>query len=92
MNTAMTASTAGESTVHGHVIMRWLGEATRPLSFDELLFRTTAEFGSDARFHTCDTSALSLPALLALLEQRGKVWREGSGYVSELKRMCSDHD
>lgn len=84
-----TVSLASPS-IHGHVIMQWLSAAAGPVSFDDLLFRVASEFGSQATFRTCDTESLSLPALLALLEKRGKVWREAGGYRSSTTRMCDD--
>lgn len=87
-----TSASSASRSVHGHVIMEWLSAAVAPVGFDELLFRTTAEFGSGVTFRTCDTECLSLPALLALLEKRGKVWREADGYRSSTSRMCDDED
>lgn len=87
-----TSASSATRSVHGHVIMEWLSSAVAPVGFDELLFRATAEFGSDVSFRTCDTESLSLPALLALLEKRGKVWREAAGYRSSTNRMCDDED
>lgn len=87
-----TSALPAAPSIHGHVIMQWLSAATGPIDFDTLLFRVTAEFGSRATFRTCDTEALSLPALLALLEKRGKVWREAGGYCSSSSRMCADSE
>lgn len=90
MPTSVLPASPRSPSIHGHVIMQWLSAAAGPVSFDELLFRVTSEFGSRASFRTCDAESLSLPALLALLEKRGKVWRDGGGYRSSTSRMCDD--
>lgn len=75
-------------SIHGHTIMRWLGAET--LSKEALAARVDREFGSAARFHTCDTRELSLDGLLALLVDRGKVREVAAGWTADLSTMCGD--
>ena len=79
---------APAGSTHGHVILKWLAAA--PLSNAALKTRVAGELGGKVQFHTCDTSGLSLDALLALLAERGKIARVGDGWQSDLSRMCND--
>ena len=79
---------APNESIHGHVILKWLADA--PLSSAALKARVAGELGEQAQFHTCDTSGLSLEALLALLAERGKITQVGDGWQSDLSRMCND--
>jgi probable metal-binding protein len=79
---------APAGSIHGHVLLKWLADT--PLSTDALRTRVAEQLGAEPRFHTCDKSGLSLDALLALLSERGKIALSGSGWSSDLSKMCSD--
>jgi probable metal-binding protein len=79
------------NSIHGHTILRWLSDATAPLSLGEIEARLSVAGIGELRFHTCDTEGLDLGELLALLETRGKLWRVGACYVSERARICAEH-
>jgi probable metal-binding protein len=85
----MSAETAGAST-HGHTILRWLSES--PMSAQALDARVGSEIGADARFHTCDTTELSLQGLLSLLAERGKIAETQGVWTSDLSKMCAGDD
>lgn len=76
-------------STHGHTILRWL--AAQPMSAELLHQKVSAELGSNVSFHTCDTSDLSLDALLALLAERGKLAYTGDVWTADLSKMCGDH-
>lgn len=79
---------APAGSVHGHVILNWLADA--PLTINEMQDRCTSEFGAAPQFHTCDTTGLSLTALLGLLAERGKIVKAGSGWRSDMTQVCAD--
>lgn len=79
---------APAGSIHGHVILKWLADA--PLSQDALKTRVAGELGSTPQFHTCDKSGLSLESLLALLAERGKISATGSGWQSDMSKVCAD--
>jgi probable metal-binding protein len=77
-----------EGSTHGHVVLHWL--AATPLDEAALRERVGRELGTTARFHTCDTTGLTLDALIALLAERGKIVRDGAGWRSEMDKVCKD--
>jgi probable metal-binding protein len=85
----MSAETRVAST-HGHTILRWLSET--PMSAQALGARVDREIGSAARFHTCDSTELSLVALLSLLAERGKIAEVQGVWTSDLSKMCAGDD
>ena len=75
-------------TTHGHTILHWL--AAQPMSREALQQRVDNELGAAALFHTCDSTGLTLDALLALLAGRGKIVPAGAAWTSDLSKMCGD--
>jgi probable metal-binding protein len=82
------AADAPAGSTHGHVVLHWMAGA--PLDETALRARVERELGPAARFHTCDTSGLTLDGLIALLAERGKIVRDGDGWRSEMAKVCSD--
>lgn len=76
------------ASTHGHVILRWLSE--QPMDDSTLLERANDALGQSMRFHTCDTTDLSLDALIRLLAERGKIVRVGEAWRSDLSKVCAD--
>lgn len=62
-------------SVHGHELMRWLGDHG-PLDRTALLARAGEVFGTDCRFHTCSMEGLSAGALVDFLVGKGKIAEE----------------
>lgn len=85
----MPLTNSPAASAHGHTILRWL--AAQPMSAESLHQKVSAELGSNVSFHTCDTSDLSLDALLALLAERGKLAYTGEVWTADLSKMCGDH-
>lgn len=79
---------ADPASSHGHTILRWLAET--PMSRQALHLRAARELGAGAFFHTCDTDGLTLDALIELLATRGKIFRDGELWRSDLSAMCAD--
>lgn len=58
---------------HGHEIMALVAKHPGGIAVQALAEIVGAEFGAAARFHTCSAENMTLPELLAFLDERDKV-------------------
>lgn len=75
--------------VHGHEVMRILGESESPMSCEKLEEQVAARFGDDVRFHTCSADGMTLDELLDFLKAREKVVEVNGMLASDLAKICS---
>jgi probable metal-binding protein len=74
--------------VHGHEVLRLVGEAEVPLTRGELEAEMVRRFGEGARFCTCSAGDMTREELLGFLMERGKlVEREGRMEIVR-ERIC----
>jgi len=73
--------------IHAHAVLNLLKE--QPMTRAELEDVLVAEYGADARFHTCKLDGLDLDSLLAFFFKREKVIQEGDKIMTNLERVCS---
>ena len=76
------------NNVHGHEVLRMVGEASEAMTRGELEAEMVRRFGEGARYCTCAASDMTREELLGFLLARGKlVEREGRLGI-ERARIC----
>ncbi len=75
-----------EQQVHAHKILNQLRDS--PMTEQQLREYAVAEFGSQARFHTCKLSGMTLDELLAFFQQKKKVIIEQGIWQLNESRVC----
>ena len=76
--------------VHGHEVLRKLGDTNRSFTREGLQTEIFDQFGPDVRFHTCSEEGMTLDELLVFLKTRGKVVEQDGLLRSDLVDICSD--
>jgi probable metal-binding protein len=91
MNPSVTKPTLGPE-IHGHEVMRMMGETSRAWTRLELVAAIVDRFGAEARFHTCSAANLTAEGIVAFLESRGKfVFASDAAFRVDPSRICN-HD
>ncbi len=75
--------------IHAHNVLNMLLAAEAPYSVESLKQAVIAEYGEEARFHTCSLQDLTFDALLTFLLDRRKVIQDGDVITVNRERMCS---
>ena len=78
-------------SVHGHEVMRMIASAQAPYSKKRLAEDVAAQFGQNARFHTCSAQSMTLEELLYFLGQRGKL-TEVDGLLHVAREDICNHE
>ena len=73
--------------IHAHNVLNLLHD--RPMIMQELREVACAEFGDDAKFHTCKLDGLDLDALMAFFIEREKIVDVKGKWALNLERVCS---
>ena len=76
---------------HGHEVMRMIASAPVPYSRERLSDDVEAQFGQNARFHTCSAQSMTLEELLYFLSQRGKL-TEADGLLHVAQENICSHE
>lgn len=76
--------------IHGHIILDLIGAAAEPLTFSQIESRVLEQFGTDARFKTCNSEGHTLLELIAVLEERGKLSSENGVYGVHAHKVCQE--
>ena len=76
---------------HGHEVMRMIASAPNPYSRQQLSDAVEAEFGQNARFHTCSAQGMTLDELLQFLSERGKL-TEANGRLNVARENICNHE
>lgn len=66
-------------SVHGHNVLNLIKEQEVSLSKEALLTAISAEFGKEARYHTCSARELTAEELVDQFIGKGKLIETGEG-------------
>ena len=77
--------------LHGHEVIAFIKNANPPLKKTELLATLQKEF-SDAKFHTCSQSDLTIEGLLEFLESAEKLHFDKGVATINTGNVCKDGD
>lgn len=75
-------------SIHGHQVMEMMAKSAKTYSRSALKAEIAAQFGGDARFHTCKHSDLTADALLDFLAAQGKFVESEAGIYMPEKNLC----
>ena len=75
-------------SIHGHQLMEMMAKSAKKYSKSELKAEIAAQFGSDARFHTCKDSDLTADALIDFLISQGKFVESDAGIHMPENHLC----
>jgi len=74
--------------IHGHDVLDRIVASGRLFTRETLTAFIEAEFGGDARFHTCSADGMDAPALVDFLAARGKFAGTEAGFTVDPQRVC----
>lgn len=60
-------------SIHAHTVMEMAMSASTPPTHEELKQALITQFGSDAKFHSCAASNMSIDEMLEFLVSMGKL-------------------
>lgn len=75
--------------IHAHEVMQMMLEKDGGFSRESLAQAITEKFGADARFYSCSASGMSVPAVIAFLESRGKFVAREDGFNTAPEKICN---
>ena len=75
--------------IHAHEVMQMMLEKDDGFSRASLTQAITERFGADARFYSCSASGMSVPAVIAFLESRGKFVAREDGFNTSPDKICN---
>ena len=75
-------------SIHGHDVIDMIQQAGHAFSRAELVAAIDAQFGADARFHTCSAEGLSADGLVEFLAARGKFVGSDSALAIDPAKLC----
>ncbi|WP_428773617.1 YecH family metal-binding protein [Vibrio sp.] len=73
--------------IHAHKVLNML--AAQAMSESDLRQAVTAEFGQQARFHTCSLNGFNLDALLVFFKTHEKIVEQDGKWMLNQARVCS---
>ncbi len=74
--------------IHGHDVLDRLTASGRRFTRDSMVAFIRAEFGPEARFHTCSADGMDAAELVAFLAARGKFAGDETGFAPNPSRVC----
>lgn len=78
--------------IHGHAILEHIIAAGGRLPLRELRQFAEQTYGSDATYHTCSASQMSLDQLLVFLKTRNKISVAGEQVTVHVENVCNHGD
>lgn len=75
-------------SIHGHQVMEMMAKSAKIYSKSELQTEIAAQFGPDARFHTCKDTDLTADALIDFLTAQGKLVESEAGIQMPENQLC----
>lgn len=75
-------------SIHGHKVMEMMATAGKTYTKQALQAEIAAQFGEDARFHTCNDSELTAEALINFLSEKGKLLETEEGVSMPKGNLC----
>lgn len=79
-----------DGQIHGHEVLRMM-EGNSYASAAELVAAIIAQFGADARFHTCSAADMDAAELVAFFEAKGKFRPTENGFTMDRGKVCKDY-
>lgn len=76
------------SSIHGHDVMDRMLASGQRFTRESLVAFILAEFGPEARFHTCSAAGMSAAELVHFLAARGKFVGDETGFTLNPHRVC----
>ena len=75
-------------SIHGHQVMKMMAESEKNYSKSDLTAEIAAQFGGDARFHTCKHCDLTADALIDFFTAKGKFVESEAGLHMPKNNLC----
>jgi probable metal-binding protein len=75
-------------SIHGHEVLDFIAESRQALAQSEWVAAIEAEFGPDARYHTCSAENLSAAGLVEFLVARGKLAGDATALALDASQIC----
>lgn len=75
-------------SIHGHDVIDMIQRADRAFTRAELVSAIEAEYGADARFHTCSAEGMTADGLIEFLASRGKFLPSDSTLSIDPSKVC----
>jgi probable metal-binding protein len=75
-------------SIHGHQVMEIVADSEIIYTKQALIAEISAQFGEDARFHTCMDSDLTADQLILLLSSKGKFVETSEGISLSEAHHC----
>lgn len=76
-------------SIHGHQVMQMMLTHGSALTKEELKNMMGAQFGSDARYHTCSATEMDADMLIEFLEGKGKFIASDDGIKTAADKICN---
>lgn len=76
------------TSIHGHQVLEMMIASGQQYSTASLIAAIEAEFGSEARFHTCSADTMTAAELVAFLAGRGKFIPQDDGFTTSASKIC----
>lgn len=76
-------------SIHGHAVMEMMLASDAAFTTETLVAAIDAEFGPDARFHTCSAENMTARDLVAFLAGRGKFVAQETGFTTDPNKICA---
>ncbi len=76
------------ASIHGHDVLTMMIDSGEQYTEERLVAAITAQFGEEARFHTCSAAEMTAAELVAFLAARGKFIPLDSGFSTHESKIC----
>ena len=76
------------ASIHGHDVLTMMIDSGEQYTEERLVAAITAQFGEEARFHTCSAAEMTAAELVAFLAARGKFIPLDTGFSTHESKIC----
>jgi len=77
-----------QESIHGHQVMEMMANSAKIYTKSALKADIAANFGENARFHTCMNSDLTADGLISFLTEKGKFVESEEGLHMPEAHLC----
>ena len=77
-----------ETQIHGHDVLDFMIASGVTYTRDTLVQAMQAQFGPDARYHTCSADGMDAAQLIDFLAARGKFRGSEAGFTVATENVC----
>lgn len=77
-----------DTQIHGHDVLDFMIASGATYTRASLVAAMHAEFGSEARYHTCSADGMDAAQLVDFLAARGKFRGTAEGFTVATERVC----